>query len=383
MEFDESFERTGYGEVDASFDLIRVVAGGARCRRRRRVPGAAVGQLLQRVGVVAGLGEPHPGVVSLDTHSDFNSPDTAISGYFDGMGLAVLTGGAWPALHATVPGGRPLPETSVVLAGACDFEPPEPVRLAASDLRQVDAADMAKPDALLDAIRSLEPQPTGIYLHLDLDVLNADVAGVNVFSAPGGPYGDQLAELIGAVCNEFPVRAVSLTAYDPGYDPDGRVPPIAMAVLRRVAAMSRRQGLRMPPPDQDEPPTPSGVVEPRWPVALAILGFITVSVSLRIAVPEAASLGPRWLVPSVEVAMLVTLLALDSDPAGNAPRGAAADLARSGVHPGRCRVLVDRRADRRPDQRRAGHRKRLRAAGVGSARLARQQPDLRAALLAA
>ena len=67
----------------------------------------------------------------------------------------------------------------------------------------------------------------------------------------------------------------------------------------------------MPPPDEDQPPTPSGAVEPRWPVALAILGFITVSVSLRIAVPEAASLGPRWLVPSVEVAMLVTLLAAD------------------------------------------------------------------------
>ena len=31
------------------------------------------------------------------------------------------------------------------------------------------------------------------------------------------------------------MRAVSLTAYDPGFDPEGRVPPIAMAVLRRVA----------------------------------------------------------------------------------------------------------------------------------------------------
>ena len=67
----------------------------------------------------------------------------------------------------------------------------------------------------------------------------------------------------------------------------------------------------MPPPVEDQPPTQSGVVEPRWPVALAILGFITINVSLRIAVPEAVSLGPRWLVPSVEVAMLVILLAAD------------------------------------------------------------------------
>lgn len=52
-------------------------------------------------------------------------------------------------------------------------------------------------------------------------------------------------------------------------------------------------------------------MEPRWPVALAILGFMALSVTLRIAEPQAASLGPRWLVPSIEVAMLVMLLLAD------------------------------------------------------------------------
>ena len=51
--------------------------------------------------------------------------------------------------------------------------------------RQIDAGGLATPDALLDAIRSLEPEPTGIYLHLDLDVLDADVAGVNVYQRAG------------------------------------------------------------------------------------------------------------------------------------------------------------------------------------------------------
>jgi len=41
--------------------------------------------------VVAGLAEPDPAVVWFDAHSDFNTPDTSIEGYFDGMGLAVLT----------------------------------------------------------------------------------------------------------------------------------------------------------------------------------------------------------------------------------------------------------------------------------------------------
>ena len=183
--FDETFERTGYGEVDASFDLIRAVAERVSAARAEGAfPVLLGGSCFNGVGVVAGLREPSPGVVWLDAHSDFNTPDTAISGYFDGMGLAVLAGDAWQALHATVPGARPVPQTAMVLAGARDFEPPEEVRLAACDIAQIGAERMSTPDALLDAVRALEPEPTGIYLHLDLDVLDEAVAPVNVYHAP-------------------------------------------------------------------------------------------------------------------------------------------------------------------------------------------------------
>jgi len=234
--FDETFERTGYGEVDGSFDLIRAVAERVSAARAEGAfPVLLGGSCFNGVGVVAGLCEPSPGVVWLDAHSDFNTPDTAISGYFDGMGLAVLAGDAWQALHATVPGARPVPQTAMVLAGARDFEPPEEVRLATCDIAQIGAELMSTPDALLDAVRAFEPDPTGIYLHLDLDVLDEAVAAVNVYHAPGGITGEQLADIAEAMCREFPVRAVSLTVYDPGFDPEGRVPPIAMEVLRRVA----------------------------------------------------------------------------------------------------------------------------------------------------
>ena len=52
-------------------------------------------------------------------------------------------------------------------------------------------------------------------------------------------------------------------------------------------------------------------IEPRWPIALAILCFIGITVALRVAQPERESLGPRWLVPALEVAMLVALLGAD------------------------------------------------------------------------
>lgn len=53
------------------------------------------------------------------------------------------------------------------------------------------------------------------------------------------------------------------------------------------------------------------LIEPRWPVALAVAIFIAITITLRVAVPEKESLGPAWLVPTIEIALLVALIAAD------------------------------------------------------------------------
>lgn len=59
-------------------------------------------------------------------------------------------------------------------------------------------------------------------------------------------------------------------------------------------------------------------VEPRWPVALTVSAFIAITVTLRVLEPTRESLGPTWLVPAIEIAMLLALLA--ADPARVAAR---------------------------------------------------------------
>ena len=223
-------------EVDASFALIRLVAERVRAARSEGAfPVLLSGSCFAAVGVVAGLGEESPGVVWFDAHADFNTPETAVFGYFDGMGLAVLTGSAWQGLLATVPGAIPLPETAVVLAGARDFDEPEEAHLLRSSVRHLRPEELETPDALVGAVEDLSPSPSGFYLHVDLDVLDSRQAPVNVYSAPGGPSGDQLEVLVGELLSRFPVRVLSLTAYDPGCDPGDQVPPIALRVLKAVA----------------------------------------------------------------------------------------------------------------------------------------------------
>ena len=52
-------------------------------------------------------------------------------------------------------------------------------------------------------------------------------------------------------------------------------------------------------------------IEPRWPVALVVLCFIIITITLRVFEPQRESLGPPWFVPAVEIAMLVALIAAD------------------------------------------------------------------------
>ena len=124
-------------------------------------------------------------MVWFDAHSDFNSPETSIEGYFDGMGLAVLTGGAWQAMLATVPGARPVPESAVILAGARSFDPPE-VRRARGVGGHAPAAGRSWAGSRARCA-AIAPAPTGVYLHVDLDVLDIDEARVNIYALAGRP----------------------------------------------------------------------------------------------------------------------------------------------------------------------------------------------------
>jgi arginase len=232
---DGSPGRSGATEVKASFELMQLVA--SRVRRALddgAFPVLLSGSCFAGLGVVSGLDEGSPGVVWFDAHADFNTPDTTIEGYFDGMGLAILTGGAWRAM-AEQAGIATIPESAVLLVGARDVDPLEERRLEAAAIRQLPPSEIGDDDAVARAVEALDPPPSGLYVHLDLDVLDSEEAKVNAYSAPGGLSADQLEAQVRSLLDGRPVRALSLTAYDPEVDPDGRVPAIAMRLLGAVA----------------------------------------------------------------------------------------------------------------------------------------------------
>lgn len=229
-------------EAEGCFELIRRVGDRVSAAAGKGAfPVVLSGSCcLAALGVTAGLDEGAPGVVWFDAHSDFNTPETTTSGYFDGMGLAVLIGDAWRGMLRTVPGARPVPATAVVQGGVRDFDDDDERRLRESGIKSLRPLELASGDALAAALDALAPEPTGLYLHVDLDVLDAEAAGVNIYSVPDGISADQLVSRVEQVLETGAVKAMSLTAYDPECDREGRVPPVADRLLRAAASAQAR-----------------------------------------------------------------------------------------------------------------------------------------------
>jgi hypothetical protein len=55
----------------------------------------------------------------------------------------------------------------------------------------------------------------------------------------------------------------------------------------------------------------SSIGESRWPVAVALLGYMALNIAVRIWLPNQAVVRLPWLVPAIEAALLVMLLASD------------------------------------------------------------------------
>lgn len=164
-----------------------------------------------------------PGIVWLDAHGDFNTPETSISGALEGMSLAIATGHCHPTLMA-----QPVPEANVVLAATRSLDPLEEVRLRASQIKLVTL------DGLPGAVDQLASRVTSIYLHLDLDVLDPSVSpGVN-FSQPGGITAVELFEAVKYVLATGKLAAATIANFNPDRDQDHRTRDIALELVRRI-----------------------------------------------------------------------------------------------------------------------------------------------------
>lgn len=215
-------------EVATAFELDRSIAREVRLSKDRgEFPLVLSGNCNSAIGTISGADTGGLGIVWLDAHADFNTPETTTTGFSDDTGLAIAVGHCWTTLAASIPGFSPLPEANVLLVGVRSIEPAEQQRLDGSDVTVVGAGTVLEDSvasALVPALDDLRTRVDRVYVHLDLDVLDPEtIAPANEFAVPDGLSREQVEEAIRLVRERFTIAAAGIASYDPTFDTEGEI----------------------------------------------------------------------------------------------------------------------------------------------------------------
>jgi len=242
VEHEEIPDVDGEGEVERTLELDRVLAGRVRAAiEADRLPLVLSGNCNSCLGTVGGVGERGLGVVWFDAHADFDTPEDNRSGFFDVLGLSLLTGTGWESVGEPIAGLEYVDEANVALVGVRDLALYQRARLDGSAVRAVHGNQLRKLGLeaalvpVLDEISAVAPRAS---LHVDLDSLDPTEGRANEFAAPGGLSLAELRTALSLVSERFVVQAAAVTAYDPSLDEDGRMAPTAVEVVTAVAQAS-------------------------------------------------------------------------------------------------------------------------------------------------
>lgn len=209
-------------------ELVRQVVSGGQA------PVVLAGSCDVAPAVLAGIRDADLGVVWIDAHADFNTPESSVSGFWPGMTLAVVVGDCgdevWSALE-----WRPVTPRRVALFGVRSLSPAEESRRLRRSVVTVvpwqDGLPQADVGSALDRLRD---DVEHVYVHLDLDALDPSIGlGVVDPPVPGGLSESQLVALLDHVGQRFAVAGATIATYTPAND-DGSTLPVAIDAIRRL-----------------------------------------------------------------------------------------------------------------------------------------------------
>jgi arginase len=194
------------------------------------------------IGTVSGVARSfeRTGVIWLDAHADFNTPETSPSGNIHGMPLSVLTGRGHPDLVDIGGEGASVRSEDVVILGLRSVDVEERRLLKETGIRvytmkEVDAYGIAS--VVRGALRALSHLGR-VHLSFDLDVIDPDVApGVGTPVRGGLSYRE--AHLVMELINEAEI-VTSLDVVEVNPILDDRNGTAELAVELVASLMGRR-----------------------------------------------------------------------------------------------------------------------------------------------
>ena len=180
-----------------------------------------LGNCNSSIGMLAGLQHSGGGqalltigMIWIDAHGDFNTPETSLSGWLGGMPVAVASGQCLHRIREKA-GLNPAIETrNIVMMGLRDVDPLEQELIDKSNITTVPTQDLIEHSPVFQAaVEGLADRVDIIYLHIDLDILDASDIPGSFFEVEEGPLARQLVESIKLIVTNPKVGALGISSF--------------------------------------------------------------------------------------------------------------------------------------------------------------------------
>ena len=160
------------------------------------------------------------GLIWIDAHGDYNTPETTLSGMLGGMPVAIAAGDGLTRMREQARLDEPFPKDRIVMVAVRDTDPLEQERIDRDQIPQISTEDIRSLSENLHAqMRELTEKTDIVYVHVDLDVLDpAEVSG-HPLTVPNGPTGAELGEAIRVMFTYPKTDALGIASYPHEKDP--------------------------------------------------------------------------------------------------------------------------------------------------------------------
>jgi arginase len=195
-------EEKAYGSWNrlalANGDLAKAIA---EARRSGRLPVGLLANCSSILGMLSGLQHSGPtskplrvGMIFIDAHGDFNTPETTLSGMLGGMPVAISAGLCLTRLRLKTGLEPALPTRHIIEICVRDTDPLEQELLDRSDIQQLSLQDIrTRSENLHREMKRLSENTDVIYIHVDMDALDPREVPGHPLAVPGGPTSSDLA----------------------------------------------------------------------------------------------------------------------------------------------------------------------------------------------
>jgi arginase len=170
------------------------------------------------IGVVSGMQLAHGSTVNLgliwiDAHADFNTPETTVSGILAGMPVAILAGLAGPIWRESAQLQATIPTDRILVAGAREIEEREEMLLRSTNIRLVTTDEIQGGTTFENAVDRLASH---VDQNIDLDVLDPTLMPSASTPSPNGLSIKQTARMLKYVIATGKTAVIAVTSLNPG-----------------------------------------------------------------------------------------------------------------------------------------------------------------------